>query len=120
MLSNIVRIVSKTFTLPSGELRTVTSERTATSRNRAEHYVKYDHAAWEDPETKEAIYFLDPAAFQRRCKERLDGNHSWAVRDCGGSKLVKAGSGRGRKAGVSGGFRVLQTKGGEFKYMDAA
>jgi hypothetical protein len=41
------------------------------------------------------------------------GSFEWFVGDCGGSKTVKECSGRGTKAGVSGGYRVLKAQRGE-------
>ncbi len=111
-----VRIISKLFTLPSGETRLVESHQAFTSRARAIFYVKIKSAKWDDPEKKgkqDAIYFLDPKAIQTRNQERREGKCIWYVGDSGGSSLVKAYTGQ------SGGTRVLMTSGSEHSFMDA-
>jgi len=116
--SNTVRILAHTFKFPTGEIRTVACDKPYTSRNRASHYVKNGTAKWED-ERQETIYFLDPLILLEKAEARRTGAHQWYVGDSGGSSLMKAGTARGRKAGVSGGYRVLQTRGGEKSFMDA-
>lgn len=108
-----VSIISKTFELPSGELRTVEAPIPFTTRARAVFYVHIKSAQWDDAR-HESIYFLDPSAILQRGVERKDGVHSWYVGDSGGSSLVKAYTGK-----WNGGTRVLMCAGGQHKFMDA-
>jgi hypothetical protein len=111
MLSNTVRIVAHTFVSPSGETVTVENAGAqATSRSRAESYVKQGAASWLD-KTFGAIYFCDPQILQLRNEEKRSGVHSWYVGDSGGSSLMKAYTGQ------TGGTRVLMTDGGQKSFM---
>ncbi len=111
--SNTVRIVAHTFVRPSGETVTVENDGAkATSRARAESYVRRGAASWLDY-THEAIYFCDPGILLARNEERSGGVHHWYVGDSGGSSLMKAYTGQ------TGGTRVLMTDGGQKSFMDA-
>jgi hypothetical protein len=105
----------ESITLSQSNVKILNSDRPYTSQRKASFYVKSGRAIWEDARTRMAIWFLPEGQLIATMHEdrAVSGSFAWYVGDSGGSSLMKAGTARGTKAGVSGGYRVLKAQHGD-------